>query len=54
MSMVHAMLAVAEQEGLELRQIDICTAFLTRELKEEVCIRVHAGPDHRAGGVWCG
>jgi hypothetical protein len=35
-----------------LRQFDIRTAFLNRELKEEVFIRAPAGAEHLAGG--CG
>jgi hypothetical protein len=44
------LLAVAAQEGLALRQFDICTAFHNGELKEEVFIRAPAGAEHLAGG----
>jgi hypothetical protein len=42
-------LAVAAQEGLELRQFDIKTAFLNGYLKEEVYIRPPHGWKHLAG-----
>jgi hypothetical protein len=37
---LHMMLAVAAHEDLELRQLDIRTAFLNEPLKEEVYLRL--------------
>jgi Reverse transcriptase (RNA-dependent DNA polymerase) len=47
---MRTILAIAAHEDLELRQFDICTAFLNGELDEEVFMRPPAGAEHLAGG----
>ena len=40
---IRVMLALAAQENLEMRQFDICTAFLYGKLEEEIYMRIPEG-----------
>jgi hypothetical protein len=46
---VCMLLAVAALEGLVLRQFDVRTAFLNKELEQEVFIRAPACAEHLVG-----